>query len=84
MVREKDIIAIFQGIHRVMKAEQILKEADVEILLIPAPRELTSDCGLAIRFSPELQQQVLDVLANAQLSPIELYQRCGQEFHRIL
>lgn len=83
MVRENDIVAIFQGIHRVMKAEKILKEAGVEMLLIPAPRELSADCGLAIRFSPELRDQVLQILEKTDLTPTELYRRSGHEYHRI-
>lgn len=82
MVRENDVVAIFQGIHRVMKAEKVLKEAGVDMLLIPAPRELSADCGLAIRFSPALKDQVLQVLERADLSPTELYRRSGHEYHR--
>ena len=52
MVREGDFVAIFHSIHRVMKAEKVLKQEGAPILLIPVPRQLTSDCGLAIRFPP--------------------------------
>ena len=57
------------------KAEKILKLAKVDFLLIPVPRQLTSDCGLALRFSPEVKDELLTVLANENLSPVELYQR---------
>ena len=50
VVEDGDCVAIFQSIHKVMKAEKILKGHELEILLIPVPRQLTSDCGLAIRF----------------------------------
>lgn len=80
MVRENDIVAIFHGIHRVMKAEKILKQAGADILLIPTPRELSSDCGLALRFAPSEQERVLAVLAAEGLSPAELYRRSGREY----
>ncbi|KIH78243.1 Protein of unknown function [Geoalkalibacter ferrihydriticus] len=84
MVRDNDIVAIFHGIHRVMKAEKILKEAGAEILLIPTPRELSSDCGLAIRFVPAERERVLKVLAEADLNPVELYRRSGRDYELLL
>ena len=75
MVKENDYVAIFHSIHRVLKAEKLLKQDKVDFLLIPVPRQLTSDCGLALRFSPEVKDALLGVLAGAELSPVEMYQR---------
>ena len=75
MVKENDYVAIFHSIHRVLKAEKILKQADVDFLLIPVPRQLTSDCGLALRFSPETKESLLGILAVADFPPAEMYQR---------
>lgn len=75
MVKENDYVAIFHSIHRVLKAEKILKQAKVDFLLIPVPRQLTSDCGLALRFSPETKGVLLRILAAADLSPVEMFQR---------
>ncbi len=75
MVKENDYVAIFHSIHRVLKAEKLLKQDKVDFLLIPVPRQLTSDCGLALRFSPEVKDALLGILAGAELSPVEMYQR---------
>lgn len=75
MVRENDYVAIFHSIHRVLKAEKLLKQHAVDFLLIPVPRQLTSDCGLALRFPPEGKETLLQLLAAAELLPAELYQR---------
>ncbi len=75
MVKDNDYVAIFHSIHRVLKAEKILKQAEVDFLLIPVPRQLTSDCGLALRFSPQTKETLLGVLADADLPPAEMYQR---------
>lgn len=77
MVKENDYVAIFHSIHRVLKAEKILKQAGVDFLLIPVPRQLTSDCGLALRFSPETKDSLLEILAAAELPPVEMFQRSG-------
>lgn len=75
MVHDKDFVAIFHSIHRVLKAEKVLKEAGVDFLLIPVPRQLTSDCGLALRIAPQHRTKVLSVLAGHDLLPVELHQK---------
>jgi hypothetical protein len=80
MVRENDYIAIFHSIHKVLKAEKILKDAQVDFLLIPVPRQLTADCGLALRFSPQTREELLTELACAGLTPVELHQRSGDGY----
>lgn len=83
MVRENDFVAIFHSIHRVLKAEKILKSAQVDFLLIPVPRQLTADCGLALRFSAEVKDELLAVLAQEKLSPVELHQRKADAYMAI-
>jgi len=73
MVREGDLVAIFNSIHRVMKAEKLLKERRLDMVLIPVPRSLASDCGLAIRYAEADHQPIFAVLAEADLLPEQLY-----------
>jgi len=75
MVKENDYVAIFHSIHRVLKAEKLLKLEKQDFLLIPVPRQLTSDCGLALRFAPEVKDGLLSILGESDLSPAEMYQR---------
>ena len=69
MVQEGDYLAVFNSAHRVMKAESLLKSRGYSILLIPAPRQLMTDCGLALRISPDIRNEVMGVLIEAQLMP---------------
>ncbi len=69
MVQEGDYLAVFNSAHRVMKAESILKSRGLSILLIPAPRQLLTDCGLALRIGTEIKDEVMRVLAEELLLP---------------
>lgn len=80
MVKENDYIAIFHSIHKVLKAEKLLKQASLAFLLIPVPRQLTSDCGLALRYAPEARAEIEALLREANLPPAELHQRRGDGF----
>jgi hypothetical protein len=83
MVREDDVVAIFHSIHRVMQAEKVLKQAGAEILLIPVPRQLASDCGLAIRYAAGAQLTVAEILRREGLQPAEVYRREGEGYRRL-
>jgi hypothetical protein len=83
MVNEGDFVAIFNSVHRVMKAEKILKGEKLPILLIPAPRSLSSDCGLAIRYAAADRGRVEALLAAAALAPEEIYLKTASSFTRV-
>jgi len=42
------VIFVLYSIHNVMKAEKILKDRKVAFDTIPVPKEISSDCGMAI------------------------------------
>jgi len=69
MVQEGQLLAVFNSAHRVMKAESVLKALGLPILLIPAPRQLQTDCGLAIRFTEDNRSRIMQVLKQEQLMP---------------
>ncbi len=83
MVNNGDCVAIFHSIHRVMKAEKILKAAKLEILLIPVPRQLSSDCGLAIRFSQSQREALEEELSAAGLEVAEIWQKQAGKFSQL-
>ena len=41
------LAALFQSVSHVISAEHILKEAQVPHKIIPVPRKISSDCGVA-------------------------------------
>ena len=71
MTRAKDpvLILIFRGTHQVLSAEKRLKGGGVPMRLIPVPRHLSSDCGLAIRVPLDQRDRARDILSRARLLP---------------
>jgi len=68
-----DVVLIFRGTHQVLSAEKYLKRAGVPMRLIPVPRSLTSDCGLAIWIAPSAKDRARDVLSGAGLLPYSVH-----------
>ena len=83
MVNEGDYVAIFNSVHRVMKAEKLLKERQLPMLLIPAPRTLSADCGLAIRYGADDRPAIESLLRGYGLMPEEIHCRTADGFLRI-
>ncbi len=75
MVQDGQLLAVFNSAHRVMKAESVLKSRSLPILLIPAPRVLSADCGLAIRYSEDAGDSVMQVLTEENLLPAFICRR---------
>lgn len=69
-------VFVFESIHRVMKAEKLLKGGGVKISLIPVPREISSDCGVAIELSEELEKEARLLLGKNKVCILECYDRC--------
>jgi len=64
-----------------MKAESLLKARGLSILLIPAPRQLMTDCGLALRIAPEIKDEVMRILEGEQLLPAFVNRFVGGIYH---
>jgi hypothetical protein len=66
-------VFIFESIHRVMKAEKLLKGEGIKIDLIPVPREISSDCGVAIELSEDTEAEALSILRENKISVMDCY-----------
>jgi len=66
-------VFIFESIHRVMKAEKLLKGKGIKIDLIPVPREISSDCGVAVELSGDSEAEALFILTENRISILECY-----------
>lgn len=67
------VVLIFRGTHQVLSAEKRLREGRVPMRLIPVPRTLTSDCGLAIRIAPEERARAREILSAAGPLPFSVH-----------
>ena len=56
-------IATFHSTHMVLKAEKLLKEAGVDgVRLVPVPSQVSSDCGVSVRFAAAEVARAADLL----------------------
>jgi len=58
-------VAIFDSVSHVIKAEKILKKASIPHKIIPVPKNISTDCGVCVRFLPEHRDAVTDALMSS-------------------
>lgn len=66
-------IVLFYTTSAVMRAEKVLNKANVNVKLIPTPRELSSDCGIALRFDWEQAGNIEAILDEANVEIAGVY-----------
>lgn len=76
-------LLLFDSIHHVLAAERVFKERGTWCDLVPVPRGLSSDCGMAIAFAEADLAAVGAVLADPLLAPGRVYRSCEAGFEPV-
>jgi len=63
-----DGIILFHTTASAIRAENTLVAAGMTVRLIPTPRELSSDCGVALRFDGSQAERARALLAAARVA----------------
>jgi len=61
-------VILFHTNSAVLRAEKILLRESFTIRLIPVPRHLSSDCGIALRFDLQAETRIRETLEAAGVS----------------
>lgn len=67
-------VALFHTSSSAMQAEAVLTRAGLQVKMIPTPRELSSDCGLALRFEWAACEQVRQLLEKMHVETAGLHE----------
>jgi hypothetical protein len=75
-------VVLFHSTAHALRAEKVLERSGVRIKLIPTPRQLSSDCGVALRFERAEEERVAAALAESQvptngIHPLQPPSPCG-------
>lgn len=73
------LILVFESTHRVLKAEKILLDKKVKFEIITTPKDISSDCGMAIRINPLVtNQNAIEVILNENGIIFKFYKKVMQ------
>ena len=83
-----DGLISFFASHHAIRAETVLKRNGMAVQLIPGPKELSPNCGVALRFDYTQREKALAVIAakNVRIDGVHFYRprtddwnECGAE-----
>ena len=76
----KGFVFVLYSIHNVMKAEKILKSKRIAFDTIPVPKEISSDCGMAILAASPDKHRVRKVLGESKIDIKGIYLRTAGRY----
>jgi len=77
-------VAILFSIHYVLKAEQLLRQRGISLDVVPVPREISGDCGMAITFASTQLAEVQAILDAANIVLAKIFHKEAEGvFHEI-
>lgn len=72
-MRIRDVLVIFGTVQRVMRAERAAREAGLDVDTVPAPRSVSSQCGVVLAATLHEARRLAEVLAAIPLEPQAVY-----------
>lgn len=66
-------VALFHTVSAALRAEKVLLGAQIPVKLIPTPRQLSSDCGVALRFETARRDEIETHLNQARMDLEGIY-----------
>jgi hypothetical protein len=70
---ERSNIATFFTTHAALLAEKVVKQAGIAGKLIPSPRQVSTDCTIALSYSRAMQDRVGDILKSHGIETSGVY-----------
>ena len=68
-------VIVCESVHDVMALEHALKNAGIAVEMIPTPRELTSDCGMALEAGTSELERISQLRGELQLRWHNIFSR---------
>jgi hypothetical protein len=62
-IRGLEGVVTFFGSHHALRAEKLLLAGGQRAVLVPGPREISPNCGVALRFDHQFREKVEEILA---------------------
>jgi hypothetical protein len=73
---EETCVGTFHATYAVLKAEKILKRMGLSVKMIPVPRQISSNCGISIRFGCHNLARIREALGSLE-EDLEGFYRLG-------
>jgi selenide,water dikinase len=74
---ERDLLLVFGSVQRVMRVERAARDRELDVDAVPAPRVVSSECGVVLEARSDEAGAMTDTLAELGLEPKAVYRLRG-------
>jgi selenide,water dikinase len=74
---ERDLLLVFGSVQRVMRVERAARDRELDVDAVPAPRVVSSECGVVLVARSDEAGAMTDTLAELGLEPKAVYRLRG-------
>ncbi|ADO76288.1 DUF3343 domain-containing protein [Halanaerobium praevalens] len=78
-----NLIFTFYSTHLALEFENVLKANQIDVNIIPVPRQISSSCGLSGKIKLQDLEQVKKLAAENKIEYEDIYQVKDQDFKKI-
>jgi selenide,water dikinase len=69
----RDLLIVFGSVQRVMRAERAARDRGLDVDVVPAPRSVSSECGMVLEVRSAESGVLIEVLDTIKLAPKAVY-----------
>ena len=77
---DKEYLLTFENSHKAIEAESIMKENNINILIMPTPTIITRSCGLCIKITQKDLNKVKILIENKSITIKSTLLKTGQNY----
>lgn len=77
---KRDLLLVFGSVQRVMRAERAAREAGLVVDAVPAPRSVSSECGVVLEAMADDAETLDQMLGDIDLTPQSVWRRRGENW----
>lgn len=81
-MKDNYIITTFYSTHLALKFENLLKENNLSVKIIPVPRQISASCGLAGRALSKDYETIINLIEETSFDIEEIYEKIGDEYYK--
>ncbi len=75
--KPRDLLLVFGSVQRVMRAERAARDRQLDVDAVPAPRTVSSQCGVVLEARSDQSGAIAEVLAEVGFETQAVYRRRG-------
>ena len=76
----RDLLVVFGTVQRVMRAERAARDAGLDVDAVPAPRSVSSQCGVVLEVHSRDAETLSQVLDTVDLAPQSVFRLRGESW----